>query len=64
MLEYREPVFFTKDGEDDFAVMNKETCKEITKTREIYNLLVDGINDIKNGNVLSEEEMDKSIDIM
>jgi len=62
--EYREPVFLTKDGEGDLAVMSIETYEEITGKRELYRLLEDGINDIKNGNVLTEEEMDKSIDLM
>jgi len=62
--KYREPVFITKNGEGDLAVMSIETYEEITGKRELYRLLEDGLNDIKNGNVLSEEEMDKSIDLM
>jgi PHD/YefM family antitoxin component YafN of YafNO toxin-antitoxin module len=62
--EYREPVFLTKNGEGDLAVMSIETYEEITGKRELYRLLEDGINDIKNGNILSEEEMDKSINLM
>ena len=62
--EYREPVFLTKNGEGDLAVMSIETYEEITGKRELYRLLEDGINDIKNGNVLTEEEMDKSLDLM
>jgi len=62
--EYREPVFLTKNGEGDLAVMSIETYEEITGKRELYRLLENGINDIKNGNILSEEEMDKSLDLM
>jgi len=62
--KYREPVFITKNGEGDLAVMSIETYEEISGKRELYKLLEDGINDIKNGNVLSEEEMDRSIDVM
>jgi len=62
--KYREPIFITKNGEGDLAVMSIETYEEITGKRELYRLLEDGINDIKNGNILSEEEMDKSIDLM
>jgi PHD/YefM family antitoxin component YafN of YafNO toxin-antitoxin module len=62
--KYREPIFITKNGEGDLAVMSIETYEEITGKRELYKLLEDGINDIKNGNILSEEEMDKSIDLM
>jgi PHD/YefM family antitoxin component YafN of YafNO toxin-antitoxin module len=62
--KYREPVFITKNGEGDLAVMSIETYEAITGRRELYRLLDEGLNDIKNGNVLSEEEMDKSIDSM
>jgi PHD/YefM family antitoxin component YafN of YafNO toxin-antitoxin module len=62
--KFREPIFITKNGEGDLAVMSIETYEEITGKRELYRLLEDGINDIKNGNILSEEEMDKSIDLM
>ena len=62
--EYREPVFLTKNGEGDLAVMSIETYEEITGKRELYRLLEDGINDIKNGNILTEEQMDKSLDLM
>jgi len=62
--KYREPIFITKNGEGDLAVMSIETYEEITGKRELYRLLEDGINDIKNGNILSEDEMDKSIDLM
>ena len=62
--KYREPVFITRDGEGDLAVMSIETYEEITGTRKLYTLLEDGLNDIKSGNVLSEEEMDKSLDLV
>jgi len=62
--EYREPVFLTKNGEGDLAVMSIETYEEITGKRELYRLLEDGINDIRNGNILTEEEMDRSLDLM
>ena len=62
--KYREPVFITKDGEGDLAVMSIETYEELSGKRKLYNLLEDGINDIKNGNILTEEEMDRSLDLM
>ena len=62
--KYMEPVFITKNGAGDLAVMSIETYEEITGKRKLYNLLEDGINDIKNGNVLTEEEMDSSLDLM
>jgi PHD/YefM family antitoxin component YafN of YafNO toxin-antitoxin module len=62
--KYREPVFITKNGEGDLVVMSIETYEEITGKRKLYNLLEDGINDIKNGNLLSEGEMDNILDLM
>jgi len=62
--KYQEPVIITRNGESDLAVMNIGIYEEITGIRELYRLLEDGIDDIKNGNILTEEEMDKSLDIM
>jgi PHD/YefM family antitoxin component YafN of YafNO toxin-antitoxin module len=62
--KYREPVFITKNGAGDLAVMSIETYEELTGKRKLYHLLEDGIDDIKNGNVLTEEEMDSSLDLM
>jgi prevent-host-death family protein len=61
---YREPVFITKNGESDLAVMSIETYEEITGVKQLSALLEEGLNDIKNGNILTEEEMDKELDIM
>jgi PHD/YefM family antitoxin component YafN of YafNO toxin-antitoxin module len=46
--KYREPVFITKNGEGDLAVMSIETYEDLIGKRKLYNLLEDGINDIKN----------------
>jgi PHD/YefM family antitoxin component YafN of YafNO toxin-antitoxin module len=62
--KYREPVFITKNGNGDLAVMSIETYEEITGKMKLYNLLEEGMNDIKNGNTLTEEEMDKELDLM
>jgi predicted transcriptional regulator len=37
---------------------------EMTEKRKLYNLLENGMNDIKNANTLTEEEMDRSLDTM
>jgi PHD/YefM family antitoxin component YafN of YafNO toxin-antitoxin module len=62
--KYREPVFITRNGEGDLAVMSIETYEDLIGKRKLYNLLEEGINDIKNGNILTEEEMDKELDMM
>jgi PHD/YefM family antitoxin component YafN of YafNO toxin-antitoxin module len=62
--KYREPIFITRNGEGDLAVMSIETYEDLIGKRKLYNLLEEGINDIKNGNILTEEEMEKELDIM
>jgi PHD/YefM family antitoxin component YafN of YafNO toxin-antitoxin module len=62
--KYMEPVFITRNGEGDLAVMSIETYETITGKQRLYNLLEEAENDIKNGNFLTEEEMDKEIDLM
>jgi PHD/YefM family antitoxin component YafN of YafNO toxin-antitoxin module len=60
--KYREPIFITKNGTGDLAVMSIETYEEISGKRKLYNLLEEGLIDIKNGDVLSEDEMDNFLD--
>jgi PHD/YefM family antitoxin component YafN of YafNO toxin-antitoxin module len=62
--KYREPVFITKNGEGDLAVMSIATYEEITGKRELYKLLDEGMNAIKNGKYLTEEEMDRRLDLV
>ena len=62
--KYREPVFITRNGEGDLAVMSIETYETITGKQRLHNLLEEALNDVKNGNYLTEEEMDKEIDLM
>jgi PHD/YefM family antitoxin component YafN of YafNO toxin-antitoxin module len=60
--KYREPIFITKNGEGDLAVMSIETYEEITGQRELYKLLEEGRNAIEKGNSLNEKEMDVFVD--
>jgi PHD/YefM family antitoxin component YafN of YafNO toxin-antitoxin module len=62
--KYMEPVFITKNGEGDLAVMSIETYEAITGKQRLYRLLEEAEKDVKNGNFLTEEEMDKEIDLM
>jgi len=55
---------YGRGGDGDLVVMSIETYEEITGKRKLYNLLEDGINDIRNGNILSEGEMDNILDLM
>jgi len=62
--KYKEPVFITRNGTGDLAVMSIETYDKIIGKQKLYKLLEEGENDIKNGRFLTEEEMDKALDLM
>ena len=47
---YCEPVFITKNGYGDLAVMSIETYEQLVGRFELYGLLQDGLNDVKNEN--------------
>jgi len=58
---YREPIFITKNGQGDLAVMSIETYEEIIGKLELYKQIQIGINQIKKGEIVSEEKMMKKI---
>ena len=47
---YNEPVFITKNGKGDLAVMSIETYENIVSKFELYGMLQEGLDDITNGN--------------
>ncbi|MDR3122701.1 MAG: type II toxin-antitoxin system prevent-host-death family antitoxin [Treponema sp.] len=59
--EYREPVFITKNGKGDLAVMSIETYEELIGKIELYNSIQDGLSQIKNGEIITEEEMMRNL---
>jgi len=46
---YSEPVFITKNGKGDLAIMSIETYEHLTARLELYSKLVEGMSDIENG---------------
>ena len=46
---YGEPVFITKNGKGDLAVMSIEAYEEITARFELYTSLERGLKDIQEG---------------
>jgi len=54
---YREPIFITKNGQGDLAVMSIETYEELMGRLELYQAIEVGLNQIKNGETITEEEM-------
>lgn len=47
---YPEPVFITKNGKGDLAVMSIEAYEELTSRFELYGLLKEGLDDVAAGN--------------
>jgi prevent-host-death family protein len=56
--QYPEPVFITKNGQGDLAVMSIETYEMLTGKIELYNLLDEGLKALDAGQV---EPSDKVI---
>lgn len=47
---YSEPVFITKNGKGDLAVMSIEAYEQLVGRFELYGLLQEGLEDVKTGN--------------
>lgn len=54
--QYNEPVFITKNGKGDLAVMSIEAYEELTARFELYNELKIGLDDIAAGRVVTAED--------
>ena len=48
--QYGEPVFITKNGKGDLAVLSIEAYERLLGRFELYGLLQEGMDDIKSGN--------------
>ena len=46
---YPEPVFITKNGKGDLAIMSIEAYEELTGRFELYGLIKEGMDDIAQG---------------
>ena len=47
--QYSEPVFITKNGKGDLAVMSIETYEALKGRLELYHLIEEGLEDVKMG---------------
>lgn len=47
---YSEPVFITKNGKSDLAVMSIETYEKLVSRFELYGLIQEGLTDVLNEN--------------
>lgn len=60
--KYSEPVYITKNGQGDLAVMSIETFERIIGKFELYKLLNEGINDVRNNRALSAEDVFRQVE--
>ncbi|MCI7350244.1 MAG: type II toxin-antitoxin system Phd/YefM family antitoxin [Ruminococcus sp.] len=59
--ENAEPVFITRNGKGDLAVMSMELYNYFEKKLALYSFVEKGLEDDKNGNVISFEEVMESL---
>ena len=60
--QYGEPVYITKNGTGDLAVMSIETYEKLTSRFELYALIEKGLDDIDHGKVRPAAEVFDSIE--
>lgn len=58
----KKPVYITKNGKGDLAVMSIESYELLAEQEELYRELEKGIKSIKEGRVYTEEEVYKELD--
>ena len=53
----KEPIFITKNGKGDLAVMSIETYEKLVGRLELYKLIDAGLDDVKNHRTKPAEQM-------
>ena len=48
---YSEPVFITKNGKGDLAVMSIEAYEQLVGRFELYSSIQEGMEDVRSGNI-------------
>ena len=59
--KHREPVFITKNGQGDLAIMSIEAYEELASRYKLYDAIHLGLDQIKNGEIIPGPEMMKKI---
>ena len=57
--QYNEPVFITKNGKGDLAVMSIDAYEALISRFELYGALRKGLDDVEAGRVVSADEAKK-----
>jgi len=60
--KYSEPVYITKNGQGDLAVMSIETYEKLVGKFELYKLLDEGMEAAKNRKVVPAESVFEKIE--
>lgn len=60
--KYSEPVYITKNGTGDLAVMSIEVFEKLVGKFELYKLLSEGIDAMKHNKVVSAEDAFEKIE--
>ncbi|TGA98320.1 type II toxin-antitoxin system Phd/YefM family antitoxin [Sporolactobacillus shoreae] len=60
--EYSEPVYITKNGQGDLAVMSIETYERLTGKFELYRLLDEGMEYVEKHKAIPAEEAFKQVE--
>ncbi|HUW63726.1 MAG TPA: type II toxin-antitoxin system Phd/YefM family antitoxin [Spirochaetia bacterium] len=60
--KYSEPIYITKNGQGDLAVMSIETFERLAGKFELYKLLNEGINDLKHNKFIPAEDAFRQIE--
>jgi len=55
--KYNEPIYITKNGSGDLAVMSIETYERLVGKFELYAMLEKGLDDVKYGRVKPAHEV-------
>ena len=62
--KYKEPVYITKNGQGDLAVMSIDTFEQILGKQELYTLLEQGTEDIRHNRVMPAAEAFEKIEAL
>jgi prevent-host-death family protein len=59
--KYQEPIFITKNGTGDLAVMSIETYEQMAGRLQLYSSIEEGLDQVKQGKTKPMKETVKSI---
>ena len=55
--QYAEPVFITKNGKGDLAVLSVEAYEQLVSRLELYGLLQTGLEDVASGRTIPADQV-------